>query len=238
MLKVIRFCSILFSLLAISAIPTYAAQISIIDSPTTQIIEYGSFNVDFKVFREGGLTPKLEFGVFSFLNLGVAWEVQKLIGDSQADLAMPTLQVKVQIYSGDMSLPGIAIGYDGQGYIHMENEPDKYYQEPRGVYILIGREVFTEGLIMNVGVNSNTLKDGEIYGFINMSLPVGSENFLFLAEYDNINYMPDSRLNLGVRIVLSPDVRVDLIVRDCWGANEEGLFPNDRMLKLSYTGQF
>jgi hypothetical protein len=224
--------------LSILSLPTYATNTTVIDSPTIQIIEYGSYQVDFRVFRDGGMTPKLMFGVFNFLNLGISWEVLRLIGDYQAEPAVPALHIKAQIYSGNMAFPGVAIGYDGQGYIHKTDANDRYYQEPKGVYFLIGREVFYEGVIMNVGINSNTFKDGELYAFINMTIPLGSEGFLFMAEYDNMKYMPDARLNLGLRILLNEDVSVDLTVRDCWGAKSEYLNPNDRMLTLSYKGQF
>lgn len=234
MLKKIFVCVIL--LLTISYL--YAGQGNVIDTPTTQIIEYGSFEVDFRFFRENGATPKLAFGIFSFLNLGLSWEVLELIGDRQAKPAVPAVQAKIQIFSGDMLWPGLAIGYDGQGYMHKEDANDRYHQPPKGIYIVIGREVFAEGLMMNAGVNSNTFKNGDFYGFVNMLLPIASDKLFLMAEYDNINYIPEARINLGLRVALSQDVRIDLIFRDCWGTQKEELYPNDRMLSLSYTGQF
>jgi hypothetical protein len=137
-----------------------------------------------------------------------------------------------------MVLPGIAIGYDGQGYMHKPDATDRYFQEPRGIYLLIGREAFAEGVFMNLGINSNTFKDGEVYGFVSLTIPLGTENFLFMAEYDNINYMPESRLNFGFRIQMSEDVSIDITIRDCWGSKDDTLYPNDRMVSLNYTGQF
>ncbi|MDR2860865.1 MAG: hypothetical protein LBV66_03420, partial [Elusimicrobiota bacterium] len=216
----------------------YANKINVMDTPTTKIIEYGSYEADFKIFNEGGVTPRLIFGVFSFLDLGISWEVQNLVGYNQAYAAVPALHAKAQIYSGNMSFPAIAAGYDGQGYMHKRDANDRYFQDPKGLYLVIGREVISEGILMNLGVNSNTLRDGEVYCFLNLTAPLGSDSFLFMAELDNIKSFSDSRINLGLRIMLSDSIMIDLMVRDCWGSKEESLYPNDRILGLSYTGQF
>ena len=235
MLKKILF-SFLFLSLTSSA---YPSTVNVMDTPTAKIIEYGSYEVDFKLFREGGVVPKLFFGVFNFLNLGISWEIQRFLGDLQAKPAVPALHARIQIYAGNMAFPAVAFGYDGQGYIHKVDEAnDRYHQEPKGIYFVIGREMFAPGVFMNAGINSNTLRDGEVYGFVNMTVELGSESFLFMSEIDNINVLPETRINFGLRIVLSEDVIVDLMIRDCWGSRDEPLFPNDRMLSLSYKGQF
>ncbi|MDR2709349.1 MAG: hypothetical protein LBC07_05180 [Elusimicrobiota bacterium] len=217
---------------------SFAGKTLVVDTPTTKIIEYGSYEIGFKVFDGGAVEPELLFGIFNFLNLGISWEVLDLLGHEQADPAIPAAQAKVQLYSGNMAFPAIAIGYDGQGYIHKSDAKDRYYQEPIGLYLVIGKEVISEGAIMNIGINSYALTNDDIYGFLNLSVPIGSEYFLFLAELDRIRDMSKTRLNLGLRIILQDGFLVDLIVRDCWGAPGNNLYPNDRILSLSYTGQF
>jgi hypothetical protein len=230
---------VLLALLLFFFLPTaHAGKTNIMDSPTAQILGYGSYEVDFKIFDAGAVAPRLLFGIFNFLDIGVSWEVLELIGHNQADPAVPALQAKIQVFSGDFSFPSLAVGYDGQGYIHKSDARDRYFQEPRGLYIVLGKEVIAQGMFVNIGINSYTLSNGDIYGFINFLTPLASENFLFMAEIDNINYLPDTRINLGVRMILVDNLTVDFIVRDCWGSKDEALYPNDRILVLSYSGQF
>ena len=59
----------------------YASNVTyLVDTPTYSILDYGSYDVLFRVFSGGGVLAKLNFGVFQILNLGVSWELGSLIG--------------------------------------------------------------------------------------------------------------------------------------------------------------
>ena len=55
-------------------------------------------------------------------------------------MAVPALQLKLNIYSGSEKIPGFAIGYDGQGFFYNQRE-DEFTQEGKGVYFVFGKEL-------------------------------------------------------------------------------------------------
>jgi len=210
----------------------------VMDTPTINILNYGSYGADFRMFSAGSVQTKLNFGVLKNLNIGVSWEVDNFIGNDQMQAAVPALAVKVRLYDGNMTWPGIAVGYDGQGYFYIPNYDGDYMQKGRGIYVVVGRELFFQGLMIDAGLNMNDFSESRVFGFVNAVIPMYQEVLFFMAEYDNINYLPDARLNLGIRYALTDSIDLDFMVRDCWGKETLGKIPNERVFKISYTGKF
>ncbi|MCA6070612.1 MAG: hypothetical protein LE180_05865 [Endomicrobium sp.] len=209
----------------------------VVDTPTTGALSYGTYDVGVRCFSSGNIISNINFGVFKLLNIGVSWELDKLIGNDQVQVAVPALNVKLRLYEGSMVLPQLAIGYDGQGYFIDNDYSWKYLQRGKGLYVVIGRELFIDGLMLNVGANVNNSK-AKVYGFINVMVPVYKEIVYFMTEYDNINYFPHARLNCGLKFALTEYIDVDCIIRDCWGKESVGRVPNERVLRISYSGKF
>ena len=231
-------CSFIGLLCLISV--SSANNLYILDSPTTGILNYGSYDVSFRFFSGGSVQTRLDFGVFKFMYIGVAWEVDNFIGNTQTEVAIPALSVKVRLYEGNMTWPSVSFGYDGQGYFIHKDYDDDYMQKGRGFYIVAGREIFFEGLNFNVGINMNDFREPGILGFINTIIPApfASDSLFFMAEYDNIGYFPDARWNFGLRFNLTDAVDIDFMMRDCWGKDANDKLPNERVFKVSYTGKF
>ncbi|MDR2395981.1 MAG: hypothetical protein LBD57_05220 [Endomicrobium sp.] len=219
-------------------IASFAVKTYVVDTPTYGSLSYGSYDFGFRCFSSGNVLSNIDFGVFKFLNIGMSWEIDKLIGYDNIKVAIPTLNVKLKIYEGSMVLPGIAIGYDGQGYFIDTSLKSGYVQKARGLYFVLGREIFFDGFILNIGANVNDFSVVKVYGFINSMIPIFKEIMYFMTEYDNINYFPDARLNWGLKLSLSEYLDVDCIIRDCFGKDDITRVPNERILKLSYSGKF
>ncbi|MDR1195577.1 MAG: hypothetical protein LBL00_03770 [Endomicrobium sp.] len=217
-----------------------ANSLYILDSPTTGILNYGSYDVSFRFFGRGSVQTRLDFGVFKFMYVGIAWELDDFIGNENAKIAVPALSVKIRLYEGNMAWPSFAIGYDGQGYFYDQDYDDDYRQRGKGLYLVAGREVFFEGLNVNLGMNMNNFKEPGVHGFVNAIIPApfAKDTFFFMAEYDNIGYFPDARLNFGLRLTLTEAVDIDFMMRDCWGKEADDKFPNERVFKVSYSGKF
>jgi hypothetical protein len=137
-----------------------------------------------------------------------------------------------------MTWPGIAVGYDGQGYFYDSDYDGEYKQRGKGVYVLFGRELFIEGLQLNIGFNINDFSKTKVYGFLGATVPIYRDIVSFMAEYDNVNYFPDARLNAGLRFTLTETIDIDFVMRDCWGRNWDDRLPNERVFKVGYTGKF
>jgi hypothetical protein len=210
----------------------------VMDTPTTNILNYGSYDANFRIFSGGGLQTRLNFGVLKMLNVGVSWELDNFIGNDQLKMAVPALSVKLRLYDGNMTWPGIALGYDGQGYFYNSDYDGDYLQRGKGIYLVVGREMFFEGLMIDAGLNMNDFSKTRIYGFVNAVIPLYQDSLFFMAEYDNINYFPEARINAGIRYALTDSIDLDFMMRDCWGKDAADKIPNERVFKINYSGKF
>ena len=222
-------------LLLISSLPLHSAVSEAshcIDSPTVGLLDYGGYDLSFRLFTDGGILTRLNFGVFSIVNLGFGWELTKVIGNQDITVGPPALSLKIKPYAGGMILPAIAFGYDGQGYFY-DKTSSKFLQKEKGIFLVFGRELFFPGFELNFGANMNDFEANKVYGFTNMSINL-EDKFYFLAEYDNIHYLPASRLNLGVRFFITSDLSIDLAGRDM-GAGDRIA---ERIVRIAYRSNF
>jgi hypothetical protein len=216
--------------------PLFAQQTSqqtfIIDTPTTGMLDYGSFDLNFRLFSDGGVLTRLNFGVFKIVNLGVGWELSRVIGSDNITVGPPALYLKIRPFSGTLTLPAFAIGYDGQGYFY-DRDRKEFLQKERGIFAAVGKEIFIPGLELNIGANINDYSTNTVYGFANLSLNI-EDQFMLLAEYDNVNYLPDARVNLGLRFAVTKDLTIDLAGRDIGAAGRKA----ERIVRINYLGKF
>lgn len=206
--------------------------IDLIDVPTAGILDYGSYNVNFRLFSDGGVLSRLNFGIFKVVNLGFGWEIQKLVGAQDPSVAPPALYLKVRPFSGSMSMPSFAFGYDGQGYFY-NSSSDEFLQKGKGVFVVFTKELFFPNLEMSFGANLNDFKKSEVYAFTAASFSI-EEKFMLIAEYDNIHYAPENRFNAGLRFSISDDLSIDLADRDLIAKDRKA----ERILKINYVGMF
>ncbi|GMO68647.1 MAG: hypothetical protein Nk1A_7470 [Endomicrobiia bacterium] len=232
--KILSLLTVIFTLSSLS----FANKGYVIDTPTVDMLDCDFCDIDLKFLSGGNLLSRANFGIFKRLNVGLSWELSRFIGKNSDGLkvAIPALQVKFKAYDGNMDYPGIAIGYDCQGFFFYEKN---YLQRGRGFYLVISREFFIENLMINVGVNFNN----KVCWFINSVIPLYREIVYLMAEYDNINYLPNARLNLGFRFTLTECLSIDYVIRDCcfWknSSNKTNKgFSNERIFKIGYTIKF
>ncbi len=208
----------------------------LVDTPTYSLLDYGSYDIQFRVFTNGGVLSKLNVGIFKVLNLGVSWELGSLLGVDDVTVAVPALQVKFGVYSGSETLPGLAIGYDGQGFFYNQDDAD-FIQKGKGVYIVTGKELFFPTLNFNAGINMNDFKEPALLGFAGVSYEIVEESFMAMLEYDNLGAGKNARLNVGFRLWITEDFDIDFILRNCTTSDKEK-FGCERILKISYQSRF
>ncbi|MDR1418520.1 MAG: hypothetical protein LBI80_05165 [Endomicrobium sp.] len=230
----------LFLVVFIFPVFSFAAKTYVIDTPTHGLLNYGSYDFWFRCFSNGNVIANIDFGVFKPLDIGMFWEIDRLISDNNIKAAIPTLNIKFEIYEGSMTLPGIAIGYSGQGYFVDTSLKSGFVQKARGLYVVLGRELIFDGFMLNVGANVNDFSVVKVYGFINTIFPLFNEVVYFMTEYDNIDYFPNARLNCGLKLSLTEYFDVDCIVRDCFGKDDTTItrIANERILRVTYSGKF
>lgn len=236
------FRKILFSFFIVLSLCIYVNKVFannvtyLVDTPTYSILDYGSYDIQFRVFSNGGVLTKLNVGIFKVLNLGVSWELGSLIGVDDVTVAIPALQLKFNLYSGSETFPGLALGYDGQGFFYDQNEAD-FIQKGKGVYFVAGKELFFPTLNFNAGINVNDFKEPCLLGFIGTSYEIIEESLMAMLEYDNIGKGRDARLNAGFRLWITENFDIDLMCRNCTTSDKER-FGCERILKISYQSRF
>lgn len=227
-----RWCAVAATMLCLAlplgAVPTGFT----IDTPTTELLDYGSYHLGFRLFSDGGVTTRMNFGVFKIVNLGIGWEVDHAIGTQNIAVASPALYMKVKAYNGGMVLPELAFGYDGQGNF-WDKDTRTFAEKEKGVFMVLGHEYFVPGLELNLGANINDFTANSVRGFTSASFNV-EDNFYFLAEYDNFGSSEGDRLNAGIRFFVAGGVSIDVAARDLIDENHIV----ERIVAINYIGKF
>ena len=228
---------IFFSVSLLSASETY-----LIDTPTASVLDYGSYSAGFRVFSNGNLLSKIDFGVFKLLNIGVSWELDKFVGNDRIKAAIPALRIKFKIYDGDMTLPEVAVGYDGQGYFFDFNREGNYLQMGKGLYIVAGRELLIEGLTLNAGINMSSFSKPRIHGFLNLITSLYKDIIYFMMECDSMDLKLNFGFNFGFNFALTEHISARCVLRrsycDC--DRQKNCYKKvfGRVFEISYSGKF
>jgi len=207
---------------------------SIIDIPTAEVVEYSNYDLNFRMYGAGGVLSKMTFGVFKPINVGISWDVDKLIGlgSTIIDTRPPAILFKARVFEGGLKLPAVSVGYDGQGYGNYNGDTDKYQYREKGVYLSLTREYLVPGLEMSFGGNIFDFDSDGVYGFLGATY--GIENkVLILSEYDNIKKMPENRANLGMKLFVTSNVDVAIAGRNLFKGTQ-----SERIAIVNYRGKF
>lgn len=212
---------------------------SLIDTPTAEVLDYGSFSFNNRFFANGGLTPSISFGVFQRLMFGASMELDNYVGSGDVDAQRPELQIKFRFFDGRGAIPAMALGYDSQG--HRYYKPGRgYLLEERGLFLALSREFLLRGLELTSGANVSDFEKDSLRGFGSLSYAIEDAAGVFF-EYDNVR-TSGSRANAGVNLFLSPFVQMGFAVRDLFG---DKMFPGtalqrkpERIIDIRYVTSF
>ena len=208
-------------------------QIEAVDIPTADILDAMTFATAFRFYSEGGITSRLVLGPFKRLNLGVSFDAQRLIGGVDPHMIRPSVFFKVRFFDGTDFLPALALGYDNQGYLYQESRRE-FLQQEKGLYLVGSHEIFLPNFELHAGVNIPKVEDAEVFGFFGATVKIVPA-FALLAEYDNLREAPDSRVNVGGRLWVTPLFNVDVAARNVGRGAGRGA---ERIVRLNYTHKF
>lgn len=217
-----------------------APDASLIDVPTSAVIDYQDYSSQSRFYAHGGLLQTLSFGVFQRLNIGASLTVDGIVGsDRTVRMRAPNVQVKYRFYDGERLIPSFAAGYDGQGYDYSQADK-KYLHRHRGFYAVGSQELGVPGLMAHPSINISDFDSNSFFGAIPLSYNI-KDKVLLMAEWDNINNISDSRFNSGLRVYVTPAFSLDFAVRSI---GQGGRYSNgdprgpERIVQLKYTGSF
>lgn len=230
---------IFFVLLLFLSVNVYGESTYVIDTPTTGMLDYGGYDLNFRLFSGGGVITRLDFGVFRMVNLGLGWEVKQVIGadnaigPAKATVAPPALYVKIRPFEGGIILPAFVLGYDGQGNFYNSDKAE-FTQKEKGIFAAVGREILFPGFNVAVGGNISDFKNNTVSGFANILLNL-EDKFNFLVEDDN------QKINAGCRFFINKDLSIDLAVRYIRSDIDSTVtdsVANERIIRINYVGKF
>ncbi|MEW5951876.1 MAG: hypothetical protein AB1637_08335 [Elusimicrobiota bacterium] len=214
---------------------------SLIDIPTSGIIDYYGFSFKSRFYSSGGVLTWLNFGVMERLNLGASFMVDNLVGSqTPVKMVQPQMQVKFRFYDGGIYLPSLALGYDGQGYYYDRNLK-KYMEKEKGLYLAASKEILAPGLVAHGGLNVPDFDDNYLFSFLGLNYTL-EDKVALMAEMDNMFHSDDpSRFNLGARFYITPSFSLDAALREIGKSDK---FSNgwprksERILQLRYNTSF
>ena len=122
----------------------------------------GSFSMDMRVQDEGGVILGLSAGLTDRFQFGISFGSPNLIGDDSLRwYPRPEAKLKYLSIDENLTLPGVALGLNTQGYgnFHSEDSLLRYDTKAYGVYLAASKN--WRSLLGNVGLHG-----GVNYNFI------------------------------------------------------------------------
>ena len=218
----------LFSLLVAQG-TTYPPPTNLITVPTAGTLVRGSFSMDLRVQKKGGLTTGLTVGITDRFQFGLSYGAGNLIGDDSLEwYPRPEVNLKYHLLDETGSAPGCAIGLVTQGfgtytYDHPSHpEPiERYDIKAYGAYVSASKNWKTPlgNAGLHAGMSKNFLEDKDGDGdpnlFFGLDMEVNPELSL-LVEYNaalNENDMTAETLALNRGGYLNAAVRWTFVDR-------------------------
>jgi len=226
----------LFNLLVAQG-TTYPPPTNLITVPTAGTLVRGSFSMDLRVQKKGGLTTGLTVGITDRFQFGLSYGAGNLIGDDSLQwYPRPEVNLKYHLLDETGSAPGCAIGLVTQGfgtytYDHSSEsesgEPldplpvERYDIKAYGAYVSASKNWKTPlgNAGLHAGMSKNFLEDKDGDGdpnlFFGLDMEVNPELSL-LVEYNaalNENDMTAESLALNRGGYLNAAVRWTFVDR-------------------------
>ena len=180
-----------------SSAQDYPPPTDLITIPTAGTLMRGSFSMDMRIQDEGGLILGLSTGITDRFQFGLSFGSPNLIGDEKLNwYPRPEAKLKYLIINEDLSLPGVALGLNTQGFGSYNDSLERYETKALGLY-LAGSKNWRSPL-GNLGVHSGI-------------------NYNFL---ENLDEDEDPNLFFGLDLELNPELSILLEYNSALNENE------------------
>lgn len=250
--------SIIIGLLCITSgwAQTYPPPTTLVTVPSAGTLVRGSYAMQMRVQKGGGLTSSLSVGITDRFQFGLSFGSANLIGDdSLIWYPRPEANIKYRIIDETESMPGISIGLDtqGQGQYNDADSLMRYDVKAMGLYAAASKNWVTPlgnlGVHMGTNYNFAEVNDGDkdvnyFFGFdieFNPELSVIMEYNAALNENDmTAKTMSISRggyLNAAIRWTFVDHLHIEMDFNNLL-FDEEKVDYFQRELKITYIEYF
>ena len=250
--------SIIIGLLCITSgwAQTYPPPTTLVTVPSAGTLVRGSYAMQMRVQKGGGLTSSLSVGITDRFQFGLSFGSANLIGDdSLVWYPRPEANIKYRIIDETESMPGISFGLDtqGQGQYNDADSLMRYDVKAMGLYAAASKNWVTPlgNLGVHLGTNYNfaEVNDGDkdvnyFFGFdieFNPELSVIMEYNAALNENDmTAKTMSISRggyLNAAIRWTFVEHLHIEMDFNNLL-FDDEKVDYFQRELKITYIEYF
>jgi hypothetical protein len=221
-----------------------------IDAPTAGTLQKGSFDTELRAFPDGGLLGILQIGLTSRWQIGLSYGGSEVISSNDPTWN-PRMQflTKLQLISESMAFPGVAVGFEDQGFGLWVDSLDRYQIKSKGFYAVTSKGYrgtnFTSSLHGGLNYSREDRDDDDLSFFFGVDM-IFDNNLGFVTEFDmalNDDRTPLSLgrgrgyLNAGVRWLLLDRVFVEGVLKDLL-QNRRDTDTFGRELRLLYFESF
>lgn len=170
----------------------YPPPSTLITVPTAGGLVRGSFSVDARIQKDGGLIFGLSAGLTDRFMFGVSFGASNLIGDDSLQwYPRPEVNLKYRVIDESESMPGISLGVDSQGFgvYNDASSLKRYATKAYGIYLVASKNwrspLGNTGLHLGVNYNFSEQSDGDedVSGFAGFDIEINPE-LSFLLEYN------------------------------------------------------
>jgi|Deesub1362B_J571_1020462.scaffolds.fasta_scaffold00330_11 hypothetical protein len=180
------------------------ANLSIGDVPTAYTTPRGSYEMNLRIQKEGGLLLKMETSITDYLSIGISYGGINIIGMEDPEFyPLPGVHFKyMAVYEGRF-FPALSFGISTQGFDRYLDDSDRYEVKSKGAFVALSKSFYgMGGIILNGGANYTfERKDVEngLDVFSSIQLFFAPE-FAIFSDFTfgfNDNYNENGLLNIG-----------------------------------------
>ncbi len=247
--------------------PQYTARglqfTSLANMPIAGLLERGAYEIDLRMYPEGGLYSFVTIGFLRSMNVGFSYGAGNVIGRGRVEWN-PNVEfaIKVRLIPESAVFPALALGYASQGYGPWLGDQglERYTVKSPGFYAVVSKNyVLLTEIGVHAGINRSREADDDndlnIFGGIDLA--VGPDIYL-VAEYDTAINDNDQEalgygngyLNFGIKWAASEQLRLELfftnLLDNVRGAGKDVTIENiartlggaGREIRIVYTDWF
>ena len=255
-MKLINFSIIISILSTFGIAQTYPPPTNLVSVPSAGTLVRGSYAMQMRVQKNGGLTSSLSVGITDRFQFGLSFGSANLIGDDSLEwYPRPEANLKYRLIDETTSMPGLSIGLDtqGQGQFNEADTLMRYEVKAMGIYAAASKNWVTPlgnlGLHMGTNYNFTEVNDGDkdinyFFGFdmeFNPELSILLEYNAALNENDmtakTMSISKGGYLNAAIRWTFVERLHIEMDFNNLL-FDDEKLDYFKRELKITYIEYF
>jgi hypothetical protein len=197
----------------------------IVDMPTAGILEDKYYAINASVYPAGGLMMGIDFGFFKFVNAGISFSGNNIVGVGDIDWQnLPGVSVKARVFDERKTTPAVVLGFSSQGSSNYIGD-NRFKTHSPGFYLSLSKNFKWDlgNLAIHGGLNYSLEPKSEyssqnVYAGIEQSLgkyfALNIELNLQMDEAENQYYKKRGLLNTSLRASIVNGITAEIKFRD------------------------